>query len=262
MLELTAGQISLWCVFPSEINDPQLIREYRSILSEAERDQEPRFHFAHDRLRYLMTRTLVRTVLARYAPIAPREWIFRMNQYGRPYVANDCRDARRVAFNVTHTDGLILLAVGRDIAIGIDAENVRRHESCLAIADRCFAPEEVAVLRSLPKSMQLMRFLEYWTLKEAYIKARGMGLSIPLDRFSFRFPQEKHIEFAIHPDQLDAPSRWNFCQFHVASQYLASLCVERQPGSSLHLMVRRIVPFVSESGLEHVVLRVSEGLRN
>jgi 4'-phosphopantetheinyl transferase len=260
MLNLASDEIALWCAFPSEIADPGLLREYRAILSDAERDREPRFQFARDRLRYLLTRTLVRTVLARYAPVAPHEWVFTTNRYGKPCVANNCRAARRIAFNVTHTDGLIMLAVGRDIAVGIDAEHVRRHESCLSIADRYFAPEEVEALRSLPQSMQLLRFLEYWTLKESYIKARGMGLSIPLDRFSFSFRRERYIEFATHPDQLDAPSRWTFWQFHVVSQYIASLCVERQAGSPLHVTAKRIVPLVSESQLEHLVLRVSEEL--
>jgi 4'-phosphopantetheinyl transferase len=260
MLELEPGQIDLWCSFPSEIRDERLLGEYRSFLSEAERRQEPRFYFSRDRLRYLVTRALVRTVLARYAPIAPRDWAFTTNRYGRPYIANDCAFAQRIYFNVTHTDGLIMLAVARDHTLGIDVENILARRVPLEIADRYFAAEEVARLRSLPQACQPVRFLEYWTLKEAYIKARGMGLSIPLDRFSFRFPVDERIEIAIHPDEQDAPSRWHFWQLRVANQYLAAVCAERVQHAPPELLARQIVPLVSESRLEYLPVRASAPL--
>ena len=96
-------------------------------------------------------------------------------------------------------------------------------------------------------------------MKEAYIKARGMGLSIPLDRFSFRFPLDEHIEVAIHPEQLDPPSRWRFWQLHVESQYLAAICAERVQRAPPDLRAKRVVPLVSESPLEYIVLRASQG---
>ena len=256
-LELDPGQIRLWCAFPSEITDSRLLREYRSLLSEAEREQEPRFYFARDQLRYLVTRTLVRTVLSRYAPIAPRDWVFETNSYGRPSIANDCPAARTISFNLTHTDGLIMLAVGREHALGIDAENVVTRPVSVDMADKFFAADEVTALRRLPQAKQPLRFMEYWTLKESYIKARGMGLSIPLDRFSFRFPHEEHIEIEIHPDQEDLPARWRFWQMRMGPQHVAAVCAERMQSTPPELPATRIVPLVSEHRLDYTVLRAS-----
>ena len=112
--------IYLWCTFYSDLEDEALLREYRSLLSEAERQQELRCHFARDRRRYLVTRALVRTVLSRYTAIAPSEWTFAVNDYGRPLIANTAWAARQISFNVSHTDSLIILAVAQGHELGVD----------------------------------------------------------------------------------------------------------------------------------------------
>src|SRR5437763_959951 len=81
------------------------------------------FHFARDRRRYLVTRALVRTVLSRYMDIAPREWAFAVNDYGRPLITNAAAAARQISFNVSHTDSLIILAIAQGHELGVDVEN-------------------------------------------------------------------------------------------------------------------------------------------
>src|SRR6185436_4436818 len=181
----TPAEIHRWLAFYDEIADERLHAAYRELLDAAEREQEPRFYFARDRRRYLVTRALVRTVLSRYLSIDPRACIFSTNAYGRPEIVNAEGREAGLSFNLSHTHSLIVLGVTTGRALGVDVENVRDREASIAVADRFFAPQEVAALAATPADRQQYRFFEYWTFKESYIKARGMGLSLPLDKFGF-----------------------------------------------------------------------------
>ena len=180
-------QIDLWCAFPEQIADGALLLEFRCLLTEHEREREHQMHFARDRRRYLVTRALVRIVLSKYAPsVVPHEWAFTSNRYGKPDIANPAPQAANLTFNITHSGQLIVVGVARGIALGVDTENVRVRRAPLDIADDYFTSDEVVNLRAQSAEIQQRRFFEYWTLKESYIKARGMGLSIPLDHIGFR----------------------------------------------------------------------------
>jgi 4'-phosphopantetheinyl transferase len=258
--DLDSGQVHLWCSFFAEITDEALLCEYRRLLTEAERQKERRFYFIRDQRRYLVTRALVRTVLSRYAAVAPEQWVFATNRYGKPEIANDESLAKRLSFNITHTDGLIILGIAPGQALGVDVENIRKRQASIEVADRFFAPAEAEALNALPKDRQQQRFFEYWTLKESYIKARGMGLSIPLDKFSFQFPREREVRISIHPDQEDWPSRWHFWQLWPTPVYLAAICAERARVKAPYLMLKKIVPLISEQELDYALLRASEEL--
>jgi 4'-phosphopantetheinyl transferase len=257
MLTLDARTIHLWCTFVSKVTDDHLLEEYCSMLSAAEQEQWRRFHFSRDRHRYLITRALVRTVLSRYAPVAAEDWVFETNSYGRPFIANDDDSARAISFNVTHTQGLVVLAVTRHRALGVDAENADARQVSLDIADRFFASEEVAALLALPAAGRQRAFFEYWTLKESYIKARSMGLSIPLDQFSFRFPRDEEVELTIQPDQRDRSSRWRFWQLSFPPHYVVAVCAERDLGAAEGLIVNEVIPLRSECQLSYTLLRTS-----
>jgi 4'-phosphopantetheinyl transferase len=166
-----------------------------------------------------------RTVLSKYVDIAPRDWRFAVNEYGRPSIAAEHTDARGIEFNLSHTDGLVVMAVTRGRAIGVDVENVRTREVDIDIVDRYFAAEEVAALRALPREKQKQRFFECWTLKESYIKARGLGLSIPLERFAFDLEDAQQIRLTIDPGLKDRSGRWSFWHVTLGHDHLtATLC--------------------------------------
>lgn len=240
-------QIDLWCAFPGRIADDALLREYRCLLTGEEREREEQMHFAKDRRRYLVTRALVRIVLSKYAPgVAPHEWAFTSNRYGKPEIANSAPQAANLTFNITHAGQLIVVGVARGIALGIDTENVRVRRAPLDIADYYFTADEVVSLRAQSEEIQQRRFFEYWTLKESYIKAHGMGLSIPLDRFGFRLTGENGIRLWIHPEQDDWAARWRFWQFWLDADHVASVCAERSDAGRTSLAVTTIVPWVSE----------------
>jgi 4'-phosphopantetheinyl transferase len=255
--DLTRREIHVWLAFYDEIADEPLHRAYLALLTEEERAQQVRFHFARDRVRYLVTRALVRTVLSRYLPLAPREWVFDTNRYGRPQIGNADFAGCGLSFNVSHTHSLIALAVSHGREVGVDVENVRDRAAAIEVADRFFAPEEVAALARTPGPQQQERFFEYWTFKESYIKARGMGLSIPLDRFSFRYPTDASVQLAIDAELNDDPARWQFWQFRPTPQYLLALCVERKPTPMPSLVVRKTVPLVCEHVLDPAFSRLS-----
>jgi 4'-phosphopantetheinyl transferase len=257
LIELDATEIHLWLAFYEEIADAVLIAAYRSLLSEEERRQEGRFHFARDRRRYLVTRALVRSTLSRYQDRPPGSWRFSQNAYGRPEIADAAPGGRDLIFNLSHTDGLIVFGVTRSRALGVDVENIQAREVSVEIADRFFSPAEAAALRSVPNNRIQSRFWEYWTFKESYIKARGMGLSIPLDKFGFRYPHERGVAIEIQPELADRAARWQFWQFRPDSRYLAAVCAERIGLAPPAVRVRTSIPLASERTIEPLFTRTS-----
>lgn len=257
-LSASPSGIDIWLTFYDRIVDERLLSRLRDLLSEEERCQELRFLFADDRKRYLVTRAMVRTVLSRYAPVAPQAWAFSANGYGRPEIANAHEQARGLTFNISHTRGLIALGVVGQRALGVDVENIAARRVSLGIADRFFSPAEVAELSSTPIDRQQDRFFEYWTFKESYIKARGMGLSIPLDRFSFRYPHERVVDLSLQPELEDDANRWSFWQYRPTSEHLLAICAERTDAERPGLTIRRLVPTVSEALLELDLQKTSD----
>lgn len=247
--ELGSIDVHLWCAFFDEIRDESLLGQYHRLLSSDERRRQSQFVFARDRHRYLVTRALVRTVLSKYAEVAPDAWTFAASAYGRPEIAGSHVPAAALSFNVSHTPGLIVLAVSRGRALGVDTENARTRHAPVEIAERFFAPEEVAALYALPKELQPRRFFEYWTLKESYVKARGLGLSIPLDKFAVRFVGDRHVALSIDADQEDSPSRWHLSQFAIAGDYVTAVTAEQVAGGVPQLVLKSIVPLQSEQHL-------------
>lgn len=255
MIPLTSDEIHLWLATYDDIGDERLHAAYRELLSDAEKKQEPRFYFARDRRRYLVTRAMVRTVLSRYEAVDPRAWVFTENAYGRPEIANE---QVRLSFNISHTHSMIVLGITRERALGVDVENVRERQVSIDIADHYFAPQEVAVLNTVPAEQQQFRFFEYWTFKEAYIKARGMGLSLPLDKFSFHYPDERAVGISIDPALADDAARWQFWQFRPSPEYLVAICAERIGAQSPRLVVRKTVPMREDTPFAPEFMRVSD----
>ena len=196
------------------------------MMTEGERGRCLRFVRGVDRCTFAITRALVRLTLSIYGPTAPTEWRFVTNAHECPFVETSQAGTPPLHFNVSHTDGLVALAVTRGHRIGVDVERVTRKVTD-GVAERHFAPAEVRALRALPDADQHRAFFEYWTLKEAYIKARGKGLALPLDAFAFglRPPLPPTIAFA--PGFGDVAERWQFCQAWPTPDHRLSLAIER-----------------------------------
>jgi 4'-phosphopantetheinyl transferase len=249
--------VHVWCTFYDEIRDETLLEEYERLLSADERERRSRFVFPRDRHRFFVTRALVRTVLSRYADVAPADWTFVVNTHGRPEIAPRHPRAGMLSFNVSHTPSLVVLGVGCGRALGVDTENVRARQAPLAVAERFFAPTEVAALRALPEANQSRRFFEYWTLKEAYVKARARGLSLPLREFAVRFIRDRGVALSVDGEVADAVSPWQLWQFSVAEDYLVAVCAGRTEPGEARLVLKKVVPLGAEEDLDARDLRTS-----
>ena len=162
-----------------------------ALLNAEERAQQQRFIPPAKRHEYLVTRILVRTVLGAALGIAPETLQFTRNEWGRPALFPPAP----LHFNISHSEGLIVCLVAAAHAVGVDTEPLARAPALLALAPRVFAPQELSDLAALPVEEQAPRALLLWTLKESYLKARGRGLSLPLDGFAFRFAVGRiHLE--------------------------------------------------------------------
>lgn len=231
--------VDVW-VAQSSLLDPRDLARLAALLTPEETARGGRFVRAADRDAFVLTRALVRTRLSHYAPTAPADWRFVTNEHQCPSVAADQAGMPWLSFNVSHTDGLVVLAVTRGHRVGVDVENVTR-PVLEAVPERHFAPDEVRDLRALPVADQPRAFFDYWTLKEAYIKARGMGLALPLDQFAFTLRGEAPPAIHFAPGFDDDAARWQFRQLWPTVTHRLALAVERD-GADLPVTMRHVVP--------------------
>ncbi|MGE0538348.1 MAG: 4'-phosphopantetheinyl transferase superfamily protein [Pirellulales bacterium] len=240
--KLGATEVVLYYVETSLAEDPQLVARCDRWLSTAEQAQRRRFVFDVDRRLYWISHVLLRSVIARYLECDPRELEFASNRFGRPEVV-DPAPWPRLRFNLSHTRGLACCAVTWARDVGIDVEDTTRNDVGPEVSDHFFSPAEVAQLRACPIVAQQGQFFRYWTLKEAYIKARGMGLSLPLDQFSFSLaPDAWSTTIAFSRTIADDPNCWQFWQQPVESRFLVAVAARRPPGCTLRFRLERWVP--------------------
>lgn len=213
----------------------------RDLMSDQERVQQQRFYFEKGRHEYLVTHALVRTTLSRYVKIDPRSWRFQKNEYGRSEIAHP-RDILSLRFNLSPTDGLIVCLVALDRECGVDVEDTERGGMTVEIADQFFSQIEARDLRALPVHMQRQRFFEYWTLKESYIKARGMGVSLPLEQFSFHLERGRPVRISFDPRLEDNPSGWQFAQLCPTRRHMMAIALRQGEEPDLEIQIRHIVP--------------------
>ena len=241
LLTLRAGDVHVWYVRPEAVSDAALLRACEETLSADERGRRNRLRLEEARHQYLVAHALVRTCLSRYADVRPHAWVFETGPHGRPEIsAPDGVPVLR--FNLSHTAGLVACAVTLRAAIGVDVEDTRRRGHAMEVAERFFSPPEVADLLRLPDSRRPRRFFEYWTLKEAYIKARGLGLALPLQRFSFRLRRGAAISASFDACLDDRPESWHFALFRPTRRHVLAVGVERPPGTSCAVQLRESPP--------------------
>jgi len=182
-------QAHVWYCNPQAIFDPHRLEHYLALLSSAERKQQRNFHFKKDQRSYLVSHALLRTVLSMYAEIAPEDWVFARGAHGKPRLTQ-ASAATALRFNLTHTADLCACVVTRRIRCGVDAEHVGRDNKLMPIARRMFSEIELETLRDKTDAEMRQRFFYYWTLREAYVKAKGTGLGGSSKAFHFRIDEQ------------------------------------------------------------------------
>lgn len=226
--ELPVDEVHLWYAHPSALTESRLLRRFEALLSDEERTRRERFRFPAGRHLFLVSRALVRSALSEYAGVAPEHWRFDVSAAGRP----DVSAAHRLPwlrFNLSHSGDFVVCAVARDCALGVDVETVANPVEALEIAGRFFATDEVAELRRVSGPERTARFYRYWTLKEAYLKARGLGLTESLDAVAFTLGDGDRVErVSFGPALADDPSSWQFELWRPDPERLVT-CAIRDP---------------------------------
>jgi 4'-phosphopantetheinyl transferase len=235
---LPEDEAHLWLVRLDEVEEER-VAAYTRLLDETEAARLARFRVPALRRQHLDTRAHVRTTLSRHAAVSPAEWVFAANEHGCPRV--DMPGLQWLRFNLSHTRGLVACLVARGRDVGVDVEHTTRNTNILGICDRYFAASEAAALRALPASEQEQRFFTYWTLKEAYIKARGMGLALPLGQFAFEVDRAP-ITVRFDPALRDDPDSWDFTAGAPTALHRMATAVRRDAGRPARVIVRWVVP--------------------
>jgi 4'-phosphopantetheinyl transferase len=227
---LAAGETHLW--FIPLIADVDAVQQHRQLLAPDERARAGRFHLAEHRRRFVVGHGAVRRILSRYVTAQPQEVVFVYGAKGKPDLAAD-QNPHRVKFNLTHSGDLALLAVTQNQELGVDVEFVKADFGGSEIAERFFSAREVAMLFAIDERERNAAFFACWTRKEAFIKAVGEGLSLPLDSFDVAFgpgvkPALTHVEGS--PGEA---TRWSMYDIAAGPEYKAALVIA---GDGHHLV--------------------------
>jgi len=219
-INLDLNQVDLWRV--SLKLEPAAVPGAESTLSADESQRAAKFHFDKDRHRFIASHVALRNVLSRYLDREPQQIDFTVGEYGKPAITSDIN----LEFNLSHSGNYALITVAREHKVGIDVERFRQDMETDKIARRFFSEKENSELMGLPLEQKLIGFFNCWTRKEAYIKAHGLGLSLPLDSFDVSLtPNEPAILRATRPDSLEA-SHWTLLSLDIEDQYAGTLAVQ------------------------------------
>lgn len=224
---MAGGRVAIWWLEVSKVASthwPALLAR----LDQAERDRAQRFHFDHDRLCYVAAHALGRGVLAAWTGVAAGGWGFTVDAFGKPEAVPPA-GMRRLRLNLSHTRGLAAAALTEEHDVGVDVEWLGRRPVEDGLAQRFFAPAECAQLVALPPEARHHAFLDFWTLKEAYVKAIGKGLAQPLDSFAFTLDP---LSIAFDDSLSDDPSHWLFRRLRPTESHVLALALRHpDPGS-------------------------------
>lgn len=244
MLPLETGQIHLWLAdqdsLANDISSSQR-KQCLSWLAENEMARYQRFLYAKHKNSFLLTRALSRSILSHYvADVDPADWQFVANDYGKPQIAAP-RLLTPIYFNISHSANKLVMALSRHDGIGVDVETTKKTRETLKIGHRYFSEQEHRELCEQPKELVNDRFYDLWTLKEAYIKACGMGLAISLQQFSFDFQDAGKIRVNFSEGRVDDPTLWQFWQFAIDGDYKLALALKSaEKISSSDIVMRQL----------------------
>jgi 4'-phosphopantetheinyl transferase len=220
-LELLPGEVHVW---RARLNQEQIeISEFCPLLTEEEQLRASQFRSPDDSKRFVLSRVMLRDVLLRYPAIAKdHPPVLCTGPKGKPHLQR-VPGGLNLEFNLSHSHSLLMLAITRDRRIGIDVEHLSRIPGYETIAARYFSPSEYRALLSVPQEERNNAFLSIWTRKEAYIKARGDGLSISLDSFTVLPSADGTLHLN---DSRTAAVTWSFTDLQLDAHYLGALAVE------------------------------------
>lgn len=221
-LILDNKEVHVWRASLAQSDD--IVAQYEYVISEHEKEKASQFKFIKHRNQYIITRGVLRHILAGYLDAKPAALEFQYGEHGKPFL-NDHQNSINIKFNLSHSGELVLFAMSIDCELGIDVEFIPTERSVNDIAERFFTPNEVNQINELPEEKQREAFFDCWTLKEAYLKGAGSGLSSGLSRFSVDFTSNNSPCFLNMEDCTDEPTQWSLRRLNPGQGYIASLAV-------------------------------------
>jgi 4'-phosphopantetheinyl transferase len=230
---LGRDEVALWWL-ATEVTGPAEWHRWFAMLDQDERARAARFRLELDRREFIAAHALLRSMLTTYLDRPAAAWRFCTDASGKPGLASEMA-LPELQFNVSHTRGLVAVALVAHGRLGIDVEKIDASKADFSVAEKYFAPSEVAMLQHIPERERPNWFFRLWTLKEAYLKATGTGLGTPLDSFAFTFDPIR-IRFA-HAD--DDANHWNFEMLAPSDQHVLSLAINR-PSHTVRVTPRAI----------------------
>lgn len=206
------------------VQEPLAIGSFHALLSEDEQAKAAKFYFERDRNRYIVAHSILHILLSRYLQCDPRIIRFRTNAYGKPAL-DLSQQEHSLRFNLSHSHEMALLSFTYNRELGVDIEYMREIEDYDKLARVSFSPNERLVLRELADDEKRQGFYNCWTRKEAYIKARGMGLSLPLNLFDVSLLPGEPAQLLASREDAREVSRWTMRDLSPAPGYAGALCV-------------------------------------
>lgn len=218
-------EIQLWI---AKLDLPSaLIQELGQTLSPEEIRRAERFRFDQHRRRFVAARGILRNLLGRYLGLPAAQLSFSYNPQGKPYLAGLPSSAiPTLFFNLSHSHDLALYAFSKELELGVDLEQIKPQTESLQIASRYFAPGEYATLQALPSEEKMAAFYTFWTLKEAYVKAQGVGLSLAFDQFEVELTPQGG---AVLKHRQESGQPWYLLRLSPAPAYVGALAVKGRP---------------------------------
>lgn len=217
---LLPNEVQLWLL---PLDQPGEVAHLNSLLAPEEQARAQRFLRPDHQCRFVVGRGLLRTLLGHYLAVEPQCLKFAYSPHGKPFVS---WPPTNLTFNLSHSNALALYAFTLQRAIGVDLEQINKATSVLRLAERFLAPSEQLALQNLAPPLQTEAFFTCWTRKEAYLKARGTGLALPLNRFAVAVgPTEPARLLSVEGEPAE-PTRWTFQALNLASGYAATLVGE------------------------------------
>lgn len=241
LLEALKNEAHVWLAYPEKLSDSKLQSFFLEILSEDEIEKYDRFHLPADRHLYLVSHALTRIVLSNYLDLDPGEWNFICNEFGRPEIHSSF-GFPSLRFNLSHTQGLVSCLVVLSIDAGVDIENHTRFNGLDTLPQDVFSSSEFSCLNGLPEEEKKDRFFTYWTLKEAFLKGRGLGLAFPLNQISFHLKIGETISVSFDPDFQGNALDWQFAHFRPTSSHSLAVALCRGNKNDLKIKFWEVLP--------------------